>query len=295
MSTASIPVDLFNPGQVFACLGFLEAADVLLGDAEGGFDWSDEGNATFALIASGQRNPFEVVLEFLAEAEVKIISPKNVVGPWPSHSIRSAIFPAPVSELLTSNKKDYTACALPLEIMNCEHKLVVSNWLEGDGRHVLKLFAGKQVAARLVALMLNGQDGAVGLKQVIMEIQSNGFRDPFNVVGPVGGRFGYDARGAWDAIRLGTSLDKQSSLICVSPQVEILAAIGLEHARPNFPDNYKIHYSVWGEIVPIMLARAALTSAYALLPRNQYRVFVAHLGDDKQYKKCFFAQEEPRA
>ena len=28
MAGASIPVDLGNPGQVFACLGFLEAADV---------------------------------------------------------------------------------------------------------------------------------------------------------------------------------------------------------------------------------------------------------------------------
>jgi CRISPR-associated protein Csb3 len=35
MAQADIPVDLFNPGQVFACLGFLEAADIVLGDAEG--------------------------------------------------------------------------------------------------------------------------------------------------------------------------------------------------------------------------------------------------------------------
>jgi CRISPR-associated protein Csb3 len=41
MTTASIPVDLINPGQVFACLGFLEIADELLGNAEGGFNWSD--------------------------------------------------------------------------------------------------------------------------------------------------------------------------------------------------------------------------------------------------------------
>ena len=37
MAESSIPVDLFNPGQVFACLGFLEAADVLCGHAEGRF------------------------------------------------------------------------------------------------------------------------------------------------------------------------------------------------------------------------------------------------------------------
>lgn len=38
MTEASIPVDLLNPGQVFACIGFLEAADVLLGEAMGVFD-----------------------------------------------------------------------------------------------------------------------------------------------------------------------------------------------------------------------------------------------------------------
>ena len=38
VAEAEIPVDLFNPGQVFACLGFLEAADILVGDAEGGLE-----------------------------------------------------------------------------------------------------------------------------------------------------------------------------------------------------------------------------------------------------------------
>ncbi len=35
MAEATIPVDLRNPGQVFACLGLMEAAEVLLGPAEG--------------------------------------------------------------------------------------------------------------------------------------------------------------------------------------------------------------------------------------------------------------------
>jgi hypothetical protein len=30
MAEASIPVDLLNPGQVFACLGFMEAAEPAL-------------------------------------------------------------------------------------------------------------------------------------------------------------------------------------------------------------------------------------------------------------------------
>jgi CRISPR-associated protein Csb3 len=81
MSAASIPVDLFNPGQVFGCLGFLEAADVLLGDAAGGFEWKRDGNATFAVRATGERNPFEVVLEFLAEAEPRRLGPIGYADP----------------------------------------------------------------------------------------------------------------------------------------------------------------------------------------------------------------------
>jgi CRISPR-associated protein Csx14 len=68
---ASIPVDLFNPGQVFACLGFLEAADVLLGDAVGGFDWQYEGSVRFELSVRGESNPFDVVLGFLADAGIQ--------------------------------------------------------------------------------------------------------------------------------------------------------------------------------------------------------------------------------
>ena len=83
MSAPSIPVDLLNPGQVFACLGFLEAADVLLGDAEGGFDWSDEGNVSFTLRAEGERNPFETILEFLADTEPRRWGPIGYIDPPP--------------------------------------------------------------------------------------------------------------------------------------------------------------------------------------------------------------------
>jgi CRISPR-associated protein Csx14 len=143
--------------------------------------------------------------------------------------------------------------------------------------------------------MLNGQGRAVGLKQLFPSLKNDGFQRPFDVTGPVGGRFGYDARGSWDAIRLGTSLDKQGILIEVSPHVELLAALGLEHARPEFQGSYEIRYSVWAQVLPTSLARAALTAAHVLLPRDSYRVFRAHLGNDQQYKKCFPAREETKA
>ena len=76
MAKASIPVDLFNPGQVLASLGFLEAADVLLGDAQGGFDLTT-AESRFLLSATGAENPFAVVLRFLAEAKVVEWVPVN--------------------------------------------------------------------------------------------------------------------------------------------------------------------------------------------------------------------------
>jgi len=297
MAEHKIPVDLYNPGQMFACMGFLEAADVLLGDAFGGFDWSDKAHAIFTLRAAGQKNPIEEILSFLARAEVEVVSPRNIQGPWPKNSRAVLEFPAPLRELLKSDKKGYTASALPILVTDRKRALPITNWLEGDGRVALKLFAGKQVGAQLASNMLQGDSkkrGTVGVRHLFEKIQVSAFRDPFGEVGPVGGRFGYDARGAWDAMRLGMSLDTQEILVQLSPCVEILAAIGLEHARPIFPSTYEIKYAAWQRILPVSLARVALAVPETFLANDQCRFFRAHLGDDQQYKKCFPAQEEPR-
>ena len=66
MAEASIPVDLFNPGQVFACLGFMEAAETLLGDTAAAFNWASPGPTRFHLRSPGAMSPIERVLGFLA-------------------------------------------------------------------------------------------------------------------------------------------------------------------------------------------------------------------------------------
>ena len=62
-----IPVELTNPGQVFAGLGFLETVSALCSQAAGGFDWTDRANVRFLLDAEGDKNPFELVLELELE------------------------------------------------------------------------------------------------------------------------------------------------------------------------------------------------------------------------------------
>ena len=150
MAESSIHVDLFNPGQVFACLGFLEAADVLCGDAEGGFDWSDEAEVRFCLRVGGEQKPLEAVLKFLAEADIVTICPARIEGPWPDNADPSEEFPAPKK----SDGKALTASSLPVRLQRGDTSVQISHWLKGDGRQPFKLFAGKQVGARLVSNML---------------------------------------------------------------------------------------------------------------------------------------------
>ena len=76
MADAIIPVDLRNPGQVFACLGLMEAAEILIGPAEGGYDWTGrETRVTFHLSVDGPADPVLEVVRFLAGAEVKALAP----------------------------------------------------------------------------------------------------------------------------------------------------------------------------------------------------------------------------
>ena len=76
MAQSSIPVDLFNPGQVFACMGFLEAAELLVGNAVGSFEWGQSG-VFFNLCANGNTSPVLVVLCFVKIADVRWLSPRD--------------------------------------------------------------------------------------------------------------------------------------------------------------------------------------------------------------------------
>jgi CRISPR-associated protein Csb3 len=220
---------------------------------------------------------------------VKSVRPTGIDGPWPQDAVETEEFAAPLSNLKDSTGKKFTASALPILLETDRHKFTVSNWLEGDRRKSLKLFAGQQVAEKLMRNVLNGDDakpGTIGVKQ--LKPQS---KDPF-VIGPVGGRFGYDSRGAWDAINTGSSLDEQGATLLVSPVVEALAAIGLEYTRPEFVSTYEIRYAVWQGKGPVSLARVLFTNPHGLVPHGNFRCFRSHLGSDKQYKKCFPAEEE---
>ena len=71
--------------------------------------------------------------------------------------------------------------------------------------------------------------------------------------------------------------------------MEILAAIGLEHARPDQYESRKVRYAAWGHPLPPILGRAALAGADLKLPMRRFEFELDLSGKNKV---TTFAQEE---
>jgi len=322
-TTALVPVDLKSPGQVLACMGFLEVAEVLLGGVEAHFDWS-EPRAMFVLRSDGDKNPFEVVLEFLAKARVIELTPTGYVeggaadggnseeeeaissGPEDGDEsddgdsgevqgrVTTPVFPAGEGE----------RNALPIQVVSDGRCITVSHWADGSSRDAFKLYSGNRSARRIAAQMLQGVRAKAkrnqsvgdlknrGLQQLWQEQREEMLKAPFHVVTAMGGSFNFDPRGAWTAIDAGYSPNTQKDGIAASPVVEILAAIGLEHARPDQYETGKVRYAVWGHPLPPMLARAALAGTDLNVPIRRFEFELALSGKNKI---TTFAREEIRS
>lgn len=315
MAEHAIPVDLYNPGQVFACLGFLEAADVLCGDAEGGFDWSDEAEIRFRLRAAGEENPIAAVLEYLAAVTPRPWAP---IGYDPSQEKADATGDTDVennleagesgeaelerSETFPANEGD--RMSLPIRLGGGNQCLIeLGHWADGSDRNSFKLYAGNRSAEKIARAMLLGVREKPKKKQAVGDLRTKGVRQlweeqrdaliahPFDVLTPMGGSFNFDPRGAWTAIDAGYSPNDQGDQIASSPVVEFLAAWGLEHARPEEYGTRQVRYAVWGVPLPPMLARAALCGAITTVPRLHFRFELDMSGKNKVVT---FAEREIR-
>ncbi len=298
MAESSIPVDLFNPGQVFACLGFLEAADVLCGDAEGGFDWSDEAEVRFCLRAGGDENPFEAVLEFLARAEVKAIAPqgwrpkKEPTDLKAKEKLEQELCRQEQSEVFPSFSPA-TSSALPIRIASDNKQVVLGHWADGSSRNEFKLYSGNRSALDITTAMLSGtfdkpqkgQDTGYlktkGIAQLWVERKAAFIERPFGITIPMGGSFNFDPRGAWTTIDAGYSPNEQKHQVAASPVVEILAAWGLENARPDEFETRKVRYAAWGLALSPVLARVAFVGGVAVVPMKRFRFELDMSGKNK--------------
>jgi CRISPR-associated protein Csx14 len=292
MAEHAIPVDLYNPGQVFACLGFLEAADTLLGEAEGGFDWRDEADVRFGLRTGKEANPFDAVLEFLTKAEVIDVEPAT----WPAErSPRSVIrgeFPAPLRAYWNNQEKKWTRTALPVELVNGTIRVSLAHWADGSSRNPFKLYSGNRSACSIATAMISGTRAKPKKGQNIGDLETKGIaqlwkdrgeaivKNPFEAT-PMGGSFNFDPRGAWTAIDAGYSPNEHDHRVAASPVVEFLAAWGLENSRPDGFNTREVRYAAWGIPLSPMLARAALCGSLVTIPLKYFRFELDMSGKNK--------------
>lgn len=306
MGRSTIPVDLLNPGQVFACLGLMEVAEVLLGEAEGGFQWGACATPAFVLQALGDIEPVQHVFERLAKAKIKEVEPRD----WPGEHAPGALvvdrFPSPMEDH-QNEKRKWTRTALPFAIEfdgepGCS--LTLGNWCDGSTRPRFKLYSGNRSAFDIARDMLRGkrdkagpagQEGKLlnrGLCQLWDDEQSKMKSAPLEVICALAGRFGFDPRGGWEAIDAGFSPDRQKSSlagVAASPVVELLARWGVEHARPQADEDGVYRYAVWQGFLPAMLARAVLFGSEVIRPLRRFRY---RLGSSGENKLVMYATEE---
>lgn len=274
VAEASIPVDLFNPGQVFACIGFAEAANVLIGDVEGCFVWSRRSSAQFHLRALGDRSPIERVLEFLSRADAKAEAPNGSrnVGAWnsawggkPVELPKGAPYPSADPE---------SPATLVAVLGTGDAELRLEHWADTDRENV-KFWAGA-----------GGYPGAALTRDALALVRSSAVasaREPFSLALPQSSSFRLDWRRDYVPIDAGFSLNKHGGAIQTVgyPLVELLGAIGLTHARPRrLGSKLEYRYGVVGSSrdvvwLPLSFLRAALGATRMPFEKRHFTMYLS--------------------
>lgn len=293
MGHSSIPVDLLNPGQVFACMGFLEAAEMLYGPAEGGFSWeaAHDTAVRFELTAEGGDAPVAGILDFVANAEVFAVAPSGwspEKGPMKSDTFieSGGDFPA----------KQPNETSLPIALKSQNGGVVhLGHWTDHSSRDDFKLYSGNRSAWSIAHTQMRGKLGSKGkvetpgIAHLWHQARDELIADPLNVTVPMGGSFNLDARCAWLSIDAGYSPNDHNQQVTGSPVVELMGAWGLENARPHQRDVRYYRYAVWSDSLPPVLARAAFANA---INTFEHRTFSFTLGLSGKNKIVQYAEEE---
>ena len=290
MTRPSIPVDLLNPGQVFACLGFVEAAEVLIGPCSSQFECtSSSTEGRFFLDIRSENDPFAEVIEFLCRCSVTAMVPaggdaeKLSTKKWsiPQLVVESeAPFPMPLP----------TAPAmLPAQLVDGSRTIVVDHWADTTVRDNVKFWAGA-----------GGYPGAALLRDALDLVRTHGadaVKDPFAVAAEQKSSFRFDWRRDYVPLGVGFSLNAHPTITPRGrPWVEILAAIGLTHARPRRVtrrDKLLYTYSVSKARLPTVLQRAMLGGTSLPFESRDFTIRLSWPGKEGQARCITAVTENP--
>lgn len=277
MAESSIPVDLLNPGQVFACLGILEAADILLGSATAAFDWNDGRETRFRLAAADEQRPAERVMRFLEEARVVTRVPaqspnverwKSSWGAAPQLDRPGQSFPFPDPD---------SPATLPVLLRDdMGNEIALDYWGDATKRDNVKFWAG--AAGYPGAAIVRD---ALGLARGRTRQHS---ANPFALSSPQSNSFRFDWRRDYIPVQDGFSPNRHGKNVRMVgfPLVEALAAVGMTNARPRRVAKLEYRYGVLGggesgSLLDPVFHRAALGAETSPVPSRPFRSFVMRL------------------
>ena len=292
MTQTTIPVDLRNPGQVFACLGLMEAAEALgFEEVEGGFDYEGgQTQARFTMIAEGNGDPVEAAIGFLADATVIARAPCGSELSTAKWTVATEVADTPFYPAASPDSPATLAVWLQQE----DRKVPLEHWLDGDavGRDNVKFWAGSggYPGAGLA------RDAVACLSRLGGNARRDAAADPFAVTAPMSSSFRLDWRRDYIPLNAGFSPNSHGGMTMVGfPLVELLAALGLQNARParvERRDKLAYRYGVSPQRMPLPFARAVLGGQDLGFPIRLFRMRLGWPGQEGQARCIIDAYEE---
>lgn len=274
MSRSAIPVDALNPGQVFACYGLIELAEVLCGDVRAGFV-----DDSFVIAANGELDPVTVAIDFIAGSKTYVLLPKGVSAetpPWKWSWKKLDV------EELDSDEYASRAPSAPAKLVarlkNGTRHIDIDHWAEEPrtDRDNVKFWAGAGGLPGVVML-----DSTIDL---VRPVKEQAYADPLNFRRPQSSSFRFDWRAGYIPMDIGWSLNNhQKANNAGYPLVDVLAAIGLGNARPRFVRKLSYRYGVLqGAGHRPLFLRAALGGALAGFSRREFEIELGWPGKEGQ-------------
>ena len=274
MAESLVPVDFANPGQVFACLGLVEVADVLLGGAKGAFDWRESGSMRFQLSASGGESPVTRVMRFLEEASVTSLASANSIHSTKKWDVDtrvddSGVFPYPDPS---------SPATLPARLEDSAGNVImIDHWGDATRRDNVKFWAGA-----------GGYPGVALVRDALNLVHDRLVdcdEDPFALSAEQSSSFRFDWRRDYVPIDVGFSPNEHKNIVMQGyPVVELLAAIGLANARPYRHNRLKYSYGIAGvydakELYDPIFLRIVLGAQQAPFSGMPFRLFRAEISE----------------
>lgn len=264
----TIPVDITNPGQFFACCGLLELADRLWPGAEG---WYEVGGRFCITFTGDYKGTLDELLSIL------VMDPPTAIAKLECSSLEVAPIIAPLAFSFSGGATNKLTLDYWTQIrMDKGVAKVISNppW---------NFWSGQQTSFNI------WNDLRAELVKQMVTVEFSRSSDPFSHRVFLKGRFGFDCGPAWNALDVGFSPNEQDMKVESSPFVELLAPMGLQRFRPVMNDDRSgFDYFTWHR--PLSPPVAAVATAGTIRDEftKQLRAHVVARGQYTALSQSYF-------